>query len=283
MIEHLNSDNYEKENYVGKLRNEKKNLNNSAKGTFDDEAKSGNNKGQSNKLDSFTKKNEDNGKVKTSCGSMDSKHNAKDNVEKQDNFVEKVVQTSARINVSGQSEPMKQLLIQSIHYLEDDIAYDQGNSISGYIKNKNATTENSYKEVNHVDGQIEPKRQFIESIHYLEDDSAYDQGNLIGGYIKNKNATENSFKEVNHGQGRSRGEDKNSDDSAKEKYKIKSLKNKFDEQFLTLSSERLERQTTNIWNTLNQKNLQTKIAEDKVTTGAIEHILHLELLFTFHR
>ena len=112
MIEHLNSDNYEKENYVGKLRNEKKNLNNSAKGTFDDEAKSGNNKGQSNKLDSFTKKNEDNGKVKTSCGSMDSKHNAKDNVEKQDNFVEKVVQTSARINVSGQSEPMHSGRIQ---------------------------------------------------------------------------------------------------------------------------------------------------------------------------
>ena len=221
MIEHLNSDNYEKENYVGKLRNEKKNLNNSAKGTFDDEAKSGNNKGQSNKLDSFTKKNEDNGKVKTSSGSMDSKHNAKDNVEKQDNLVEKVVETSASINVSGQSEPMKQLLIQSIHYLEDDIAYDQGNSISGYIKNKNAT--------------------------------------------------ENSFKEVNHGQGKSRGQDKNSDDSAKEKNKIKSLKNKFDEQFLTPGSERLERQTTNIWNTLNQKNLQTKIAEDKVTTGAIEH------------
>ena len=76
MIEHLNSDSYEKENIVAKLRNENKNVNNSAKGTLDDEAKSGNNKGQgdSNKLDSFTK-NEDAGEVKTFSGSMDSKHN----------------------------------------------------------------------------------------------------------------------------------------------------------------------------------------------------------------
>ena len=134
MIEHLNSDSYEKENIVAKLRNENKNVNNSAKGTLDDEAKSGNNKGQgdSNKLDSFTK-NEDAGEVKTFSGSMDSKHNVKDNVEKQDNFVEEVVQASAKINVSGQSESMKQL-IQSNHYLEDDIAYDQDNSISGNKK-----------------------------------------------------------------------------------------------------------------------------------------------------
>ena len=283
MIEHLNSDSYEKENIVAKLRNENKNVNNSAKGTLDDEAKSGNNKGQgdSNKLDSFTK-NEDAGEVKTFSGSMDSKHNVKDNVkEKQDNFVEEVVQASAKINVSGQSESMKQL-IQSNHYLEDDIAYDQDNSISGNKKNTSAK-ENSYKEVNHVDGQIEPtpKMQFIQSIHYLEDDSAYDQDNLVGTFIKNKNATENSFKEVNHGQGKSRGEDKNSDDSAKEKYKMKLLKNKFDEQFLTLSSDRIKH-TTNT-NTPNRKKLQTKVAEDKVTTGVIGYILHLELLFTFHR